>query len=235
MEKQLKFNRPAAPLVVELVGLAGAGKTTLTQALTQNNPQIAQKIVLPRRQMNSHLAAHTLAFLPTYLRYFPRLPWFTREEMRGMIYLTAWPEFLGRVHAAAPAVQLLDLGPAYRLTFLQEFGSPLTQQPRFARWCEEVVQRWRSRLHLLIWLDAPNEVLLERINQRAKDHTVKARSREESAAFFTRYRAGFERVIQQLASQPDLAILRLDTSQHTVQQIREQVTATLAQYHPTVG
>lgn len=235
MEKQQTTKGTAAPFVVELVGLAGAGKTTLTQALTHNNPQIAQKIVLPRRQMNRHLAAHTLAFLPTYLRHFPRLPWFTREEMRGMIYLTAWPEFLSQAGATQAQVQLLDLGPAYRLTFLQEFGSPLTQQPQFTRWCEQVIQRWRSRLHLLIWLDAPNEVLLERINQRAKDHTIKARSNAESAAFFTRYRAGFERIIGQFATQPDLTVLRLDTSKYSVQQIREQVTLALAQYHPTLG
>jgi thymidylate kinase len=235
MEKQQSVKPTAAPLVVELVGLAGAGKTTVTQALTHNNPQIARKIVLPRGQMNRHLAAHTLAFLPTYLRHFPRLPWFTREEMRGMIYLTAWPEFLSQPGTIQPPVQLLDLGPAYRLTFLQEFGSPLTQQPRFTRWCEEVIQRWRRRLHLLIWLDAPNAVLLERINQRAKDHTIKARSADESAAFFSRYRAGFERIIGQFATQPDLAVLRLDTSQYSVQQIREQVTMALAQYQPIVG
>lgn len=234
MEKQQSVKPTAAPLVVELVGLAGAGKTTITQALTHANPQISQRIVLPRRQMNRHLATHTLAFLPTYLRHFPRLPWFTREEMRGMIYLTAWPEFLSQPGTMQPPVQLLDLGPAYRLTFLQEFGSPLTQQPRFTRWCEEVIQRWRRRLHLLIWLDAPNAVLLERINQRAKDHTIKARSADESAAFFSRYRAGFERIIGQFATQPDLAVLRLDTSQYSVQQIREQVTMALAQYQPIV-
>lgn len=223
------------PLVVELVGLAGAGKTTLSKALTQSNPQITSKLALPRGQMNRHLFAHTLTFLPGHLRHCLQQRWFTREELRGLIYLTAWPEFLSRPSGRSQSIQLLDLGPIYRLAFLQEFGPPLTREPRFAHWCSETLRRWHTVLDLVIWLDAPNAVLLERINTREKDHLVKARSAAESEAFFSRYRAGFERVLAQLPAHNGPAILRFDTSQNSVERILAQVTTVLQQYQEQTG
>lgn len=223
------------PLVVELVGLAGAGKTTLSKALTQGNQQVTSKITLPRSQMNRHLLLHTLAFLPGHLRHCLHQRWFTREELRGLIYLTAWPEFLSQPSRRPQRIQLLDLGPIYRLAFLQEFGPPLVKEGRFAQWSHETLDRWSSVLDLVIWLDAPNAVLLERINTRAKDHLVKARSAAESEVFFTRYRAGFERVIAQLPAHKGPTILRFDTSKNSVEQILTQVTTVLQQYQSQMG
>lgn len=222
-------------LVIELVGLAGAGKTTLTKALMLGDDHISNKIIVPRVQASQHLIAHTMTFLPTYLRHFPKLRWFTRDEMRAMIYLTAWPDIVSRPSQKLHSVQLLDLGPVYRLTFLQEFGSQLTKQPLFIEWCDQVLQRWRSVIDLLIWLDAPNEVLLDRIKTREKSHVVKERSQEESKEFFTRYRAGYERIISQWAANEGPPVLRIDSSQFTVSEIQAQITTVLQQHHFQAG
>lgn len=223
------------PLVVELVGLAGAGKTTLSKALAQSNPQVTSKLALPRSQMNRHLLAHTWTFLPGYLRHFQQQRWFSREELRSLIYLTAWPEFLNQPNGQPQRIQLLDLGPIYRLAFLQEFGPPLTKAPRFAQWSAKTLRRWQSVLDLVIWLDAPSAVLVDRINGRDKDHLVKTRSAAESEAFFNRYRTGFERVIAQWPTPGGPALLRIDTSQNSVERILAQVTTVLQQYQGQTG
>lgn len=225
-------NQPSRPYLVEVVGLAGVGKTTLTTALQQQSQPFASNITLARTTLVRYALLHTNTFLPLYLRAWPRCRWFTQAELRALIYLSAWP--IALAHQVNPALtQLMDLGPIYRLAYLQEFGSPLTKSARFIQWHTAQIEQWRQLLDMVIMLDAPDAVLQQRINQRRKEHVVKAASVAQSAEFFHRYRAAYQNILARVTTaavgERRPRILQIDTSQSSVDTMVAQVIHALNQ------
>lgn len=235
-DEPLVATAPNRLFVVELVGVAGAGKSTLTAALLAAAPtalgtrQLRQKLPLSRLNMAWHALMLTFYFLPTYLRYWPKHRWFSNHEMRSLCYLAAWPRALTQ-RMGQDVIQIMDLGPIFRLVFLAEFGTSLTQCARFAAWRRHQIAQWREIIDLVIMVDAPDEVLQERIDSREKAHVAKAQSIAQNFAFYQRYRAGYQEVIANLC-QPQKngripTILHFDTSQFSVDEIVSALLQTL--------
>ena len=76
---------------------------------------------------------------------------------------------------------------------------------------------------MVIWLDAPDAVLLERIRAREQRHTIKEQSEQEACEVLARYRRSFERTIAECGAGRQPSVLRLDTSQASVEQIANSV------------
>jgi len=222
--------------VVELVGLAGVGKTTLTTALLAAAPtvlgswQLRQQLPLSQLNLAWHALMLTFYFMPTYLRHWPRHRWFTATEMRSLCYLAAWPRALAE-RKGQDVVQLMDLGPIFRLVFLTEFGTSLTQSDQFNAWRHRQITQWRELINVIIMLDAPDEVLQERIDGREKAHVAKAQSITQNLAFYQRYRAGYQEVIANLCRSQENGrapmLLHFDTSQSSVDEIVTELLKTL--------
>lgn len=228
------------PLVVELVGLAGAGKSTVTTALlsTENDAlrqcQLRKSLPLSGRQRAWHTLMLTRHFLPTYLGNLSRgnragQKWFTSGEMRSLFYLSAWPAALRR-RPHSDTIQVMDLGPIFRLVFLKEFGSELTKSQSFNSWYQHQISQWRTLIDLVVLLDAPDEVLQQRIDQREKDHVAKAQSLKKNADFFRRYRAAYQGTIADICRDEAKQIpqvLRYNTNELAVDTIVTNLSQTL--------
>ncbi len=216
------MDTPLNTALVELVGPAGVGKTTLTRALLADGGHLG--IELPRVVYLTTLLTSTLQLFPTYaLRPGPGR-WLNRAELRSVAYLNAW-------HARAGSergLTVFDQGPVYRLAFLKEFGPGFTRSGAFTAWWETSLERWARSLHLVVWLDAPDEVLLERINGRAQAHLVKGALEREARLFLTRYRAAFGAVIGAMDALGGPEVIRLDTSRLTPEQAAAAVAGRLA-------
>ena len=216
------------PLVVELVGPAGAGKTTLSRALGKRNKRILAGVRLRRIGHILFFISSTLFLLPTYLRQHRHSRWFTREETRAMTYLKAWHHALGRQASSDIAVTVLDHGPVFRLAQLCEFGPEITRSRRFEEWWDRMLKQCTVTLDMVIWLDAPDTNLLERIHVRDRWHIIKGKSEQEGYEFLARYRRSFERVIPKLTANGGPRVLRFDTNQESLDQIVDKVLAHLA-------
>jgi adenylate kinase family enzyme len=203
------------PLVVEVIGPAGSGKTTLARALCRR-PEIAAGIELPRARHVPHLIHHTLLLLPVFLLVRGDGGWLSRKEMRSMTYLRAWPRQLTR-RPAERAVTVLDHGPVFRLARLRAFGPRITQSASFDRWWERSLLIWSGLLDAVIALDAPDAVLVDRIRSREQKHRMKAEDRSETERFLKRYRATYQEIIEKLEGGPRL--IRLDSSQQSPDEI----------------
>src|SRR4030067_665442 len=98
MMKMLNNNaiKQKSPLIVELVGLAGAGKTTLARALSQRDEKIlvAADLELRKREHIPIFAGHVPLLLPLFLRRCRSSRWFTWDEIKAMVYLKGWPRVL---------------------------------------------------------------------------------------------------------------------------------------------
>lgn len=142
-----------------------------------------------------------------------------------MTYLAGGQQALKSRADADEAVTVLDHGPIFRLALLHEFGPPLTKDRHYDQWWGEMLAQWASTLSLVIWLDAGNEVLLQRIYARGRAHKIKGKSEPEAYAFLVRYRRVYQDIIEKLASLQGPALLCFDTENQSSDQIVDAVLA----------
>jgi deoxyadenosine/deoxycytidine kinase len=207
------------PIVVELIGPAGAGKTTLLNALNQCNQNIQPGIDLSETRKIAHFFHNTFYMLPTYLLRYRDSRWFSRREIRTMVYLKAWLYELRKRPYNLDHVIILDHGPIYRLALMREFGPEFTKSQTYQRWWSTLLNEWITALDVIIWLDAPNSILLDRIHERDRWHTIKEKSDTEAFDFLTHHRIFLEQIITESVNDHQAKLLWFDTNQESIDQM----------------
>jgi thymidylate kinase len=213
--------------VVEIIGPAGAGKTTLGRVLRQRHKGIQLDIHVSKFRKFPFLVSTYASMLPTYLRHHRHSRWFNWRETRSMVYLKAGHYVFRHRASDDSGIIVLDHGPIYRLATLCEFGPELTTSQLYAAWWAELFNQWAATLDMIIWLDAPDETLWERIRNRRRWHMVKDGSEREAYEFLRRYRRVMERLIAQSVNDYRVALLSFNTDQKSVEQIADDILATI--------
>ena len=220
------------PLIVELVGPAGAGKTTLSQVLSQRDEKIS---------IAAEIELRKIEHIPIFLTNFPFLlsilfsrsrsgRSFTWEEIKYLVYLGRWPRLLRQQASNNGRVILLDHGPVFKLATLDAFGPERLKSQDFENWWRDVLYQWASILDLVIWLDAPDAVLMERINNRDQRHAVKEKSEQEVANFLACYRSSYEHILAKITANGGPRLLQFDTNQASIEQIIDGLHACFYPY-----
>ena len=200
-------------VVVELVGPAGAGKTTLAKGVSKQDATVRAGLSLwglPRPQ----LIESALALIPTAIGSLlrggrARLKW---GEMAQMIRLGALRRVVRR-EAERHRVILLDEGPVFALSWLDVFFARNGDRApaRAAGWRRRVVADWASLLDVVVFIDASDSTLAQRIRTRDKEHMVKESSDEEIYGFSAGFRKAFDRVIAEISRAGHLVVDALRT------------------------
>lgn len=190
---------PAAPRgaparIVELVGPAGAGKSSIGGELTARHADgIVQGGVwgLPRLG----LLRHACLLLPAGARGVrSQRPHAVAD---ALLHLARVRTLYDMLHAAnsSGAVRLLDEGPVFALAWLRmRHAGLVVGGPLEAAW-HDAAARWARALDAIIWLDAPAVVLARRIRGRPKPHALKGAAAGEVEAFAAAFRAALDAVI----------------------------------------
>jgi len=231
----MKVDQPieqGLPLIIELVGLAGSGKTTLSHALNRRSEKI---------QLGAEIELRKLKHIPVFVRNTPPLlpiilhrsrysRWFTWEEIKYVVYLKGWPHVLGQQQQAAHGDEaiLLDHGPVFKLATLNAFGPEYLKTEKVKTWWNNMFKQWASRVDIIIWLDAPDTILEQRINSRNQRHAVKGKTKTEVLQFLARYRMSYEEILAKLMTDQGPVLFQFDTSQTSIEQVVEEVLLTIA-------
>ena len=212
-------------LIMELVGPAGAGKTTLSRVLTHRNPkiQIGSDIELRKTKYVPVILRNTISLLPVFLRQIRHGRRFTWDEIKYLLYLEGWPDVLRQEATDRTSTVLLDHGPVFKLATLNEFGPENLKTDDFEIWWNRMFKQWASTLDMVIWLDAPDLVLDQRINSRDQRHSVKGRSESEVVHFLARYRTSYEEILAKLRIAGGPRLLQFDTSRTSIEQVAEEI------------
>jgi len=216
-------------LIVELVGPAGAGKTTLSRHLIQRSEkiQVGADIELRRLKYIPVFLHNVLLSLPIILRQCWRGRWFTWDEIKALVYLRAWAKVLRRPVGKMGRVTLLDHGPIFKLATLNEFGPERLKTESFEIWWNNMIGHWASTLDIVIWLDAPDSILEERINSRNQRHLVKGKTEEEVSQFLARYRRSYKQILSKLTAFEGPTLFHFDTSKANIEQIVDEILLTV--------
>jgi shikimate kinase len=209
------------PLLIELVGPAGAGKTTLSRALSQQSEKIevGAEIELRKIRQIPVFVRNALFLLPFILWRSPYSRWFTWEEIKALVYLKGWTRVLKEQAKQNGKAILLDHGPVFKLATLHEFGPEILKSERFDLWWNQMFGQWASTVDIVIWLDAPDKILEERINSRKQRHAVKGKSESHVSLFLARYRLSYEEILTKLKTYGKPILFRFDTSQTPIEKI----------------
>ena len=209
--------------VAEIIGPAGAGKSTLSRLLQGQNDVRAGLSVwgLPL----GLLAASAVASLPDLASLCRNRKRFAWEDLRLVIQHNALLRLIHRESAKGQQTLLLDEGTVFALAKLRAFSL------QNAGDCDPLMQSLFNKLaptlNAVVWLDAPDAILARRIREREKPHRMKERSDTEIANHLSSYRKSFERVVAEISKRNGggFKVFRFSTDVVPLEEIATKVLA----------
>ncbi|NNE97698.1 MAG: AAA family ATPase [Pyrinomonadaceae bacterium] len=223
--------RMKSALTGEIIGPSGAGKSTLSKLLNARDSSIAAGITiwgLPRWI----LAKSSLISFPRFVQMFIKDGSINLENSKQVIRLHAFYNYFmksvlrnntikGGSTTDPDSAIFLDEGVVFALSKIradrQLYGRSMQ------RWEKNVLDRWSKMLGTIVWLDAPNAVLIDRVRTRAKNHRMKFKSDGEINEFLTRYRDSYIRTVGRLQERGNLRVLKFDTNERSLESIADEL------------
>lgn len=215
------------PLIAELIGPAGAGKTAMLRRLRQRHTGIRAGLSIDRVRFLPALTWYALALVPTGLEVL-RDDWrSTWPVMLHLLRLRTLPAVVAQETRTGPAAIVLDEGPLFSLARLSVFQHARENRARLGREWDHQLERWSTLLDVVVWLDAPDAVLAQRIRKRVKPHRVKDDSDQAIYEFLGQYRRSYADIRTRLVSAGHTRIIDVDTSVLPAEQSVPMVLAAL--------
>ena len=208
--------------VAEIIGPAGAGKSSLSRLLQERSRDTRAGLSVWRLP-SALLAVNSFGSLPNLLGLCVgrrRIGW---DEVKLVIQLNALRQLLQREVAKGYLRILLDEGMVFALARLRARAPQDVAGARPDWGMQGLFDRLGPTLDAVIWLDAPDAILARRIRERAKPHRMKDRSDAEIYEHLARYRRCFEWVVSELHERHRVKVIRFSTDHESLDDIADKV------------
>jgi len=211
-------------VVIELVGPAGVGKSAVAAELTRLGVVRTGVWGLPPLLL-ARSAVASLAALAAIWRDGGRA-----SAAKQVVRLGALEQRVAQLAAHRARAVVLDEGPVFALTWFRVFSDQWPGNGRLAAWRRGATERWAEALGAVVFLDAPDQLLLRRIRNRTKARDVFATMTDaEILELQAAYRAAFAQVIPAITGASGARLLSLDTGHAPADQLARQVAAAFAE------
>lgn len=217
---------------MELVGIAGAGKTTLAHALAQYSKRIilTDHPYFRDAKQIPFFAGNTFLMVPTFSHLFAKcgINCLTTREMTWMVILNGWHHVLRRRASNGSTIIIMDQGPVSLMAELYVLGPKCFRSLTSNKWWENTLKNWAGVLDGLICLDTSDPTLVKRVRSREKWHLIKEQNDQEALDFNMQFRTVYAQLVSELASNthgPE--VMHFDTGQLTLNEVVDKVLAVL--------
>ena len=222
-------------MIVELVGVAGAGKTTVLNAIRQRDQTVRPWRRFERLRSLPMSIRHMVALAPTafeLLRQSPRSCW---PCTKHLLRLRTLHTMLARETSTTHRAIMLDEGPVYSMCRLRLLQKASLGNSHLLRGWRTTLAQWPGSLDVVIWLDAPDAVLMQRIRSRAKAHDVKQGTDREVLEFLERWRCTYREILAQLPAASPVKLVEVNTAGESADQAASSVLAVVKSMRPSRG
>lgn len=214
------------PLLIEVMGPAAVGKTSLVRTLRSKDDRIRAGLDVPRTRWFPLLAGKVATLLPVWVLRYRRDRWFTWNELKSIAFLDAWYRASQRQTFPDALATVIDHGPVYRLARLREFGPSIVRSEPFQRWWRASLDGWLNALDIVVWLDAPDVILLRRVEERGHWFLSEDRPNADKREFLARYRRAFTETFG-MGTGHEPRVIRLRSDQYSLTEMADEVLTAL--------
>jgi broad-specificity NMP kinase len=215
------------PIVMEITGASGSGKSSLARALAGTGGGVAHVSLrgnVSAAQVTRGALRAAVPFASQLVR-LPSRPWY---RFGLMVQLQCYAELLRRLEGRRGIV-VLDQGPVYLMSIIQRALTGSNDRPRFLRYWSDTLDFWSRALHLVVVLDAPGDLLLDRIRQRGTPHPLLGKSPEKAARDLAQARRSQKRILDALcARRQGPEVLEIATGGLEVEEVARRILSRLA-------
>lgn len=174
------------------------------------------------------LGSITRELMPAYMREWTGSRGFNLEEFRRLLRVMTLHRALKQASFTDGTIAIIDHGPIFMLGMVEAFGPKFVRSQHFIRWSNAEIALWGALLDVVLWLDAPDTTLVQRINLRENPHIVKGKPSHEASVFLQRCRLSYERILSEMVVCDRPLVLRFDTSTVSTDDIVDQFLHVLA-------
>lgn len=210
-------------MVMEVVGLAGSGKSTIFHALIQQNENIQAGCSLKKSVYLAFLISIAPMLILTLPYQYRNNRWLSWKEIRVMVYLKATNYILKKQTVNNHNVTILDQGPVFMLTWLRVFVLNSVRSRRLNKWWDDMLNQLSAQLDMIIRLEAPYKILAERIHERKKTHRIKGQSDQDVYELLTRYQISYDHIITRLTRNGGPKVSSFNTYHKTLNDIVDRI------------
>ncbi len=223
------------PMFVELAGPAGSGKSSLAKALSAYDSRI---------RIESYPNVRELRDFPFFLWNSARLLPVATAVVRGsrgprpitqqvaiMAILQGLPAGLSAANSRDGVIVLFDQGPVYMLSELLKYGSAALYDPS-STWWKRTCSEWANLLNTVVYLDAADDVLIQRVRARASRHGIRRNGDAWATQFLAESRQAQNKILDSMTClNRDIQVLRIDTSRDDLAMSLQTTMAILNRKH----
>lgn len=201
--------------VFEIIGPAGSGKTSLAKKLsTASNSLVTSVSWHDKKSVLVKVVFRRL--FPIVSLAIKKVPVETIKELIGLeTELDIMKQHKER-HVLPCRNLVLEIGPVFKVAKILMEGK-MKDSELAKRMCRKIA----DIVDLLVWIDAPNDILQLRINSREKQHIMKAQTSESMYEFLENYRKAFASVISE--SGGGFPVVRFDSSIMSVDELSDTI------------
>lgn len=201
------------PIIVELVGPAGAGKSSVYRALGERGMGITPGRLPDVRDGRCvpFFAWNLLLLLPSFAKFYRHRTdrFLTMREMAYLAVIRGWLPILKR----RSGIVVIDQGPIYILSEMLREGPRVLMSQAAQKWRDVTYKVWAKGMDGVIYLDASDAVLVRRALGRDQEHGIKKHDDVWATRFLAESRRTLDQVISSMKrNKPDMKVIHLDTS-----------------------